>query len=577
MGSAEPASGRRATIRCAIYARKSSEDGLEQDFNSLHAQREACEAYIKSQLHEGWRALPELYDDGGISGATMDRPALRQLLTDITADKIDTVVVYKVDRLTRSLADFAKIVDIFDAHHVAFVSVTQQFNTTTSMGRLTLNVLLSFAQFEREVIGERIRDKIAASKRKGMWMGGTPPLGYDARHGKLVVNAAEAATVRHIFGRYAALGSVRLLQRELDAAGIVSKRRVTTAGRHWGGSKLARGALYLMLQNRIYRGQIVHKDRHYPGEHPPIVEPDLWDRVQARLAENAVDRGRRGGCSGQSLLVGLISDGNGNRMSPTHAVKDGKRYRYYVSRPLITEGRVRVSSASRIPAAEIERLVADRLRAFLADDGAVFDAVRTRTEVTSAQKQRVEQAAALAAAWPELPPARQSRLVRALVSRVVVADDQVRLELAPAQIVTILAQGELPERAAPAPGSAEEPVILSIPVRLQRIGHGTKLIVRAANRSQSEPNPNMVRLLAQAHQLYRRLLQSRLDSIAAVASQEQMTGSYITRLIRLVWLAPDVTQAILTGRQPPALTASTLIRTDKLPMDWQQRRVLGFV
>jgi site-specific DNA recombinase len=280
--------GRRR--RCAIYTRKSSEEGLEQEFNSLHAQREACEAYIRSQRHEGWTCLPQSYDDGGLSGATMDRPALQQLLADIQEGRVDIVVCYKVDRLTRSLPDFAKIVEIFDAKGVSFVSVTQQFNTTTSMGRLTLNVLLSFAQFEREVTGERIRDKIAASKKKGMWMGGVPPLGYSCRDHKLIVVPREAETVQHIFRRYAALGSVRLLQQDLNVTGIRSKSWISTAGRRWGGKPLARGALYTMLRNRIYRGEIVHRDQHYPGEHEPIIDEGLWEEVQAKLSANAVER-----------------------------------------------------------------------------------------------------------------------------------------------------------------------------------------------------------------------------------------------------------------------------------------------
>src|SRR5215217_2881242 len=284
------ADGRGRRWRCAIYTRKSSEEGLEQAFNSLHVQREACDAYIKSQRHEGWTCLPQAYDDGGLSGATMDRPALQQLLADIQAVRVDVVVCYKVDRLTRSLADFAKIVEIFDARGVSFVSVTQQFNTTNSMGRLTLNVLLSFDQFEREVTGERIRDKIAASKQKGMWMGGVPPLGYRAHDHKLIVIDSEAETVQHIFRRYAALGSVRLLKAELDAAGIRSKSWLSTAERRWGGKPLARGAVYHMLRNPIYRGRIVHKDQHYPGEHEPIIDEPLWDEVQSKLAGNAVER-----------------------------------------------------------------------------------------------------------------------------------------------------------------------------------------------------------------------------------------------------------------------------------------------
>jgi site-specific DNA recombinase len=359
--------GRRR--RCAIYTRKSSEEGLEQEFNSLHAQREACEAFVQSQRHEGWTCLAQAYNDGGLSGATIDRPALQQLLADIQEGRVDIVVCYKVDRLTRSLADFAKIVEIFDAKGVSFVSVTQQFNTTTSMGRLTLNVLLSFAQFEREVTGERIRDKIAASKKKGMWMGGVPPLGYQCRDHKLIVIPSEAETVQHIFRRYAALGSVRLLQQALDAAGIRSKTWISTAGRRWGGKPLARGALYLMLRNRIYRGEIVHKDQHYPGKHEPIIDEPLWEEVQAKLAANAVERATGERVLSPSLLAGLLYDGQGHRMTPSHAVKKGMRYRYYVSQPLINKAREAAPQGLRIAAAEIERIVLSAIGELISDPG----------------------------------------------------------------------------------------------------------------------------------------------------------------------------------------------------------------
>ena len=268
--------------RCAIYTRKSTDEGLDQAFNSLDAQREACAAFILSQKHEGWTVLPSPYDDGGYSGGTMERPALKRLLAEIEAGQVDVVVVYKVDRLTRALSDFAKLVDVFDRHGVSFVSITQQFNTTTSMGRLTLNVLLSFAQFEREVIGERVRDKIAASKKKGMWMGGMPPLGYDVKDRKLAVNDEEAEIVRHIFQRYVALKSVHALQDELAAAGIRSKRRIRPSGIAYGGQTLARGALYAMLQNRIYRGDITHKGSAYPGEHPAIIDRKFMGRGAGR-------------------------------------------------------------------------------------------------------------------------------------------------------------------------------------------------------------------------------------------------------------------------------------------------------
>jgi len=288
--SAASQSLRGGRVRCAIYTRKSSEEGLEQEFNSLDAQREACEAYIRSQRHEGWSVLPQPYDDPGFSGGSMERPALKRLLADIAAKRIDVVVVYKVDRLTRSLADFAKIVEVFDANAVSFVSITQAFNTTTSMGRLTLNVLLSFAQFEREVTGERIRDKIAASKKKGLWMGGQPALGYNVKDRKLIMNEAEAETVRMIFHRYLELGSVRELKASLDAEGVVSKRRTAADGSDYGGHAFSRGALYQMLQNRVYRGEIVHKGASYPGEHPAIVGEDLWLKAQHKLEANGVER-----------------------------------------------------------------------------------------------------------------------------------------------------------------------------------------------------------------------------------------------------------------------------------------------
>ena len=273
-------------IACAIYTRKSSDEGLDKEFNSLDAQREACEAYIVSQKHAAWVAVRDLYDDGGLSGGTLERPALQRLLGDIKIGKVQIVVVYKVDRLTRSLADFAKIVDVLDAHNASFVSVTQSFNTTTSMGRLTLNMLLSFAQFEREIAGERIRDKIAASKAKGMWMGGAIPLGYDVKERKLVVNAAEAETVRLIFTRYAELGSVTLLQGELDRRGFRSKLREGVVGRLAGGAKFSRGILYLILQNHLYRGEVAHKGNVYPGQHEAIVDADLWRIVQDKLTAN---------------------------------------------------------------------------------------------------------------------------------------------------------------------------------------------------------------------------------------------------------------------------------------------------
>src|SRR5215470_3547010 len=303
------AANERKFLRCAVYTRKSSEHSLEQDFNSLDAQREAAEAYIKSQAQEGWRLVKARYDDGGLSGGTLERPALQSLLADIQSRKVDVVVVYKVDRLTRSLADFAKLVELFEAHGVSFVAVTQQFNTTTSMGRLTLNVLLSFAQFERELAGERIRDKFAASRRKGMWMGGTVPLGYEGKDRKLVINEEEAERVRLIFRQYLALGCVSKLRTDLDQRGVRSKQRVLTSGRLLGGCSFGRGALYHLLRNRIYRGEVVHKGMAYPGEHKAIVDEELWSAVQAKLSDNVRQRRRTQVKSG-ALLGGLIFDKN---------------------------------------------------------------------------------------------------------------------------------------------------------------------------------------------------------------------------------------------------------------------------
>src|SRR4030088_888803 len=363
-----PAPPRTKIFRCAIYTRKSSEEGLEQDFNSLHAQRESCDAYIKSQRHEGWTPLPTLYDDGGYSGGSTERPALKRLLADIQSHLIDVVVVYKVDRLTRSLADFAKIVEIFDAHGVSFVSVTQQFNTTTSMGRLPLNVLLSFAQFEREVTGERNRDKIAASKQKGMWMGGWVPIGYDRKDRTLTINETEALTVRTIFDLFLKLKNVQRVQTELVRLNLTTKPYATPRGRAVGGLSFARGHLYKILSNPLYTGEIEHKGVRYPGQHPRLIEAATWDAVQAQLATNHHENRARTNAKSKSLLAGLIYDNAGNRLVSSHATKNGKRYRYYVT----SEGTGRsVAAASvprlRLPAAMIDELVRTKLQSFLAD------------------------------------------------------------------------------------------------------------------------------------------------------------------------------------------------------------------
>jgi site-specific DNA recombinase len=565
---------RNGTIRCAVYTRKSSEEGLEQEFNSLQAQREACEAFIKSQRHEGWVCLPDGYDDGGLSGATMDRPALQQLLAEIQAGRVDIVVVYKVDRLTRSLADFAKIVEILDAKGASFVSVTQQFNTTTSMGRLTLNVLLSFAQFERDVTGERIRDKIAASKKKGMWMGGVPPLGYEARDRGLVVVDSEAEIVRDIFGRYAELGSVRSLKEELEAQGITSKCRTSASGRLRGGQPFSRGALYLMLQNRIYRGEIVHKERSYPGEHTPIIDQELWDMVQAQLAGNAAQRNAGGRAAQPSLLAGMLFDSDGNRMTPSHAVKKGTRYRYYVSRPEITKDQADGSAGLRIPAGEIEQLVASQVRRWLLDPGSIYKATSKYLPEPSTQQRLAARAAEIGRRWSELPPARTRPVLAALIERVEVRIDQVDIYLRPTGLSALF------DTAVTASQSVleEKTVILSVPARLRRAGMEIRMVVDGTDPfAVVKPDPRLIKLVVRARRFNTTLVQSDGVAFAALALREGVSRSYFTRVVRLSYLAPDITQAILEGSQPRDLTAEKLLAHSRLPLAWyDQRAALGF-
>ena len=470
-------SGQRqsARVRCAIYTCKSSEEGLDQEFNSLQAQREACEAFINSQRHEGWVCLRTGYDDGGFSGATMERPALQRLLADVAAGQVDTIVVYKIDRLTRSLADFAKTVEILDARRASFVSVTQQFNTTTSMGRLTLNVLLSFAQFEREVIGERIRDKISASKKKGMWMGGVPPLGYRVQDRKLVIIDSEAEIVRSIFGRYAELDSARLLKAELEARGINSKSWTSAAGRVIGGKPFSRGALYLILQNRTYLGEIVHNGQSHPGEHAPIIDQPLWDVAQAQLAANTAERNFGTRTRQPSLLTGMLFDADDNQMTPSHAVKKGTRYRYYVSRPLITKDRSDGSAGLRLPAEAIEQLLTGRVRQWLLDPGSMYQA--TRLFDPSTQRRLIARAAEIGKSWPQLPATRQRALLAGLVERIDIGAHQIDIH------VRARGLGALLDIAAtPFPGAADdETQTLSVPVRLRRSGREIKMLIDGTN------------------------------------------------------------------------------------------------
>jgi len=421
--------------RCAIYTRKSTEEGLDQEFNSLDAQREACAAFILSQRHEGWRESPAHYDDGGFSGGSMDRPALTRLLGEVAAGRIDVVVVYKVDRLTRSLTDFAKMVEIFDAAGASFVSVTQQFNTTTSMGRLTLNVLLSFAQFEREVAAERIRDKIAASKRKGMWMGGVPPLGYDVQDKALAINAAEAETVRLIFRRYLGLGSVRALKAFLDDAGIVSKRRVSRAGRVTGGVRFTRGALYAVLRNPLYVGEIAHRGEHHRGRYDAIVDRDLWQTVQSSLdGTNGGGPKHRSPHHRPRLLDGLLFDEHGRPMKPTSALRrttgaGGRRtYRYYASRRDAGDQR----AATRLPAKKLDEFVHDTIASRLADVAWVAVALR---DAGAGAAQIAEGVPAASMRTEEIRSARTCEALGDLVERIDLAAGVILVSVRPCALV----------------------------------------------------------------------------------------------------------------------------------------------
>ncbi|SNR52176.1 recombinase family protein [Paracoccus sediminis] len=406
-------------LRCAVYTRKSSEEGLEQEFNSLHAQREACESYIASQRSEGWVLVRDQYDDGGISGGTLERPGLKRLMADIEDGLVDVVVVYKIDRLSRSLADFAKLVEVFDRNGVTFVSVTQSFNTTTSMGRLTLNILLSFAQFEREVTAERIRDKVAASRKKGMWMGGVPPFGYRVENRKLLVDEPPAAHVRWIFARFIEIGSCTLLARE-GARGLGTPR----------GNRIDKKYLYRMLSNRAYLGEAVHKGDSYPGEHEAIIDRETWDRVHAILQESPRKRAARTRAETPALLKGLLFGPDGAAFSPTHTRKGGRLYRYYVSQTVLKHG-AGSCPVGRVPAGEIEAAVIDQLRAVFRQPEIVagtWKAARTQDDgITEADARAALQK--LDPLWDELFPAEQARIVALLVERVDIGTDGLNVRL----------------------------------------------------------------------------------------------------------------------------------------------------
>src|SRR5450755_33677 len=553
--------------RCAVYTRKSSEEGLEQDFNSLHAQREAAEAYIVSQAGEGWRLIKTAYDDGGISGGTMERPALQRLLSDIKNGRLDVVVVYKIDRLTRSIADFAKMVEIFDAQQVSFVSITQQFSTTTSMGRLTLNVLLSFAQFEREVTGERIRDKIAASKKKGIWMGGYCPLGYDVQDRQLVVVPEEAKLVRHLYSRYLELKSVRLLKQNLDRRGMVSKVRVSKNGIRSGGRSFSRGALYELLANPIYLGEIRHKKLRHPGQHQAIVDRQVWDEVQKHLRGQAARDGSAKSKPAGNFLAGRLFDENGEALRTTGAKgRHGGHYRYYVSRELVTAGRSLVDAGKgwRLAAGELEKTVIVSVRAILNDQAAI--ATTMQEAGTSTAEVHTLLTAAANRALPQSASEASPSLAE-LVGRVDLRKDGME--------ITIDLRALLPPESAL--GSSPYLTFTRfIPLQMKRRGVAMRLLIGGAV-STRKVDPTLLRAIARGRKWFQELVSGTAVFTREIAAREGVNERYVRRLIPLAFLSPQIVEAITEGRQPVSLTGEALSRGIHLPNEWERQNIaLGF-
>jgi len=555
-------------VRCAIYTRKSSDEGLEQSFNSLDAQREACAAYVLSQASEGWSAVPTIYDDGGISGGTLARPALQRLLADIDAGKIDIVVVYKVDRLTRSLLDFAKLVEAFDKAGTSFVSITQSFNTTTSMGRLTLNMLLSFAQFEREVTAERIRDKIAASKAKGMWMGGTPPIGYKPDGRSLAVVEEHAAIVCDIFRRYLETGNVRVVAEELKKERIFAPERISGTGRRFGGCPFSRGILYDILKNPIYVGEIKHRDTTYPAQHPPIVDRETWDAVQARLAENV--QGERHGtasaASDRSLLAGLIHDEAGDPLLAAHACKpvpsraEGARlrYRYYVSKPL-HHRTGEAGEGIRIPAKEIEAAVCDRIAEAFRDPLTLLASAAIPLEGSDLGRmaERANAAAAKIAS-------RSADRLQMLVVRGRVLTSRIEIDLSVNRIAALLGMKPLRD---------DRIITLTADVRATRTGRAMRLVTGAGTASSQQPDDTLIKLLQKARRWWSRICDEGIRT-SQLAQAENVGAPYVTRIIRLALLSPKLVDDIISGNHGAMLNATRLLQITELPISWTEQEKL---
>ena len=536
-------------IRCAIYTRKSSEEGLEQEFNSLHAQREACASYVASQKHEGWVLLPDHYDDGGISGGTLEREALQRLMRDVDEGLVDQIVVYKIDRLTRSLADFAKLVERLDAADASFVSVTQSFNTATSMGRLTLNVLLSFAQFEREVTAERIRDKIAASKKKGLWMGGNVPLGYEPDGRTLKIRQDEARTVRAIFDLYLEHRSVIAVMREADHMGLRRRKGATGKPQPFG-----RGHIHYILTNPVYAGRIRHRDQIHEGQQPPIIDPDIWERVQAMLVE--VGRRKRGlgnEASKTSPLAGKLFDETGDRLTPSHASKKGRRYRYYVSNRLITNAGKKAGDSSsgwRLPARVLEQQIATVIlnctRGCLASD-LLIDPTADIIAGAGRALERLGGAKLVAES------------VIGCIDRVSIGPGRIEIELDRAAVASVL---ELD-------ASNISPKAMTIIAPFQRRKRGVEARLVIGEQAPTSHDAVLIRSIAKAHRYYEAI--TRGSTFEEIAEAENLTVRRVLQVIELAFIAPDIVKAIVRGEQPVELTARWLGQ-NPLPSDWQTQR-----
>ena len=537
-------------LRCAVYTRKSTEDGLEQEFNSLDAQREACEAYVLSQRHEGWSLVPNRYDDGGFSGGNMERPGLKALLADVDAGLVDVIVVYKVDRLTRSLADFAKIVERLDAKEASFVSVTQAFNTTNSMGRLTLNVLLSFAQFEREVTGERIRDKIAASKKKGLWMGGPVPLGYQVVERKLVPVPEEAARVRMIMRRYLEVKNVPALIAILRAEGVVTKVQQRTSGPHRGGIPFERGSLFHLLKNPIYRGKIIHKGHVYDGEHEPIVDQDLWDSVQMHLKERAPPRQRPTNDPQRALLSGLLADPEGRQMVATYATKRCRRYAYYETRKDLA--RPGDPPSTRFQQGALNRQVIDHVVTLIDDE----HTLRRMAGLDGAEQLRSLFAGARDLRAKINTTGQAPAAVRSLIALIKVQRDHLELTLKPRAL-----------------GLDGQPCwTWSIPLPARKPFREAKLKLDRAS-SNPASDQQLVRLLAEAFEVRELVLASPGLSLNQLANRQGRCRKQMAKLLSVSWLSPRIIDAITDGAQPRTINRTRLLET-ALPVDWSEQEAL---